>query len=184
MPVGIDDDATADDASEEEVEVDATGIPELAEADQSGDDDESLLSMFKDPDASKDDEQLAQDEKAELAAARAQRKQRPVKKSDELQSEEALVEATVGATTSGATSAKKNRPTRSRAQATVSDAPKKTSLGMFVSQVVQELKKVSWPTSAQLWQYFIVVLVFVLFMIAFIGLLDLLFGWLMLKLFS
>jgi preprotein translocase subunit SecE len=80
--------------------------------------------------------------------------------------------------------AKKNRPTRTRAEATKADAPKKTGLKAFITQIVQELKKVSWPTGAQLGVFFVVVLVFVLFMIAFIGLLDVLFGWIMLNLFG
>lgn len=44
-----------------------------------------------------------------------------------------------------------------------------------------ELKKVVWPTSSQLQQYFVVVLVFVLIMIAIVAALDLGFGTLMLK---
>jgi len=79
---------------------------------------------------------------------------------------------------------KKNRPTRSRAEATTDDTSKRTGFGEFLSQVVQELKKVSWPTSAQLFQYFLVVLAFVVFMIAFISLLDFVFSGLMLKIFG
>ena len=79
---------------------------------------------------------------------------------------------------------KKNRPTRTRAEATALDAPKKTTLGTFISQVVQELKKVVWPSSAQLWQYFVVVLIFVLVIIAFIGVLDYAFGLLVMWLFK
>jgi len=79
---------------------------------------------------------------------------------------------------------KKNRPTRTRAEATQADAPKRTGLGEFIGQIIQELKKVSWPSSGQLTRFFIVVLVFVVFMITLISLLDLFFGWAMLKLFS
>ena len=42
----------------------------------------------------------------------------------------------------------------------------------FVNQAIGELRKVIWPTGEQLGNYFAVVLVFVLFMIAFVGLLD------------
>jgi preprotein translocase subunit SecE len=51
----------------------------------------------------------------------------------------------------------------------------------FVRQSISELRKVVWPTGAQLTQYFVVVLIFVLFMIALVSLLDFAFGWLLLK---
>lgn len=43
----------------------------------------------------------------------------------------------------------------------------------FTKQSIGELKKVNWPTGSQLGQYFAAVLIFVLFAIAFVGLLDL-----------
>jgi preprotein translocase subunit SecE len=46
----------------------------------------------------------------------------------------------------------------------------------FLKQVVAELRKVVWPTQQQLVTYFIVVMVFVLFMIALVSVLDLAFG--------
>jgi len=55
---------------------------------------------------------------------------------------------------------------------------------VFVNQSVQELKKVVWPTGAQLRQFFIVVLVFVLFMIALVSLLDVGIGQLVLTVFG
>ncbi|MGH3446460.1 MAG: preprotein translocase subunit SecE [Nocardioidaceae bacterium] len=48
----------------------------------------------------------------------------------------------------------------------------RTSLSLFFRQVVAELRKVIWPTRDQLVTYFMVVLVFVLFMIALVSLLD------------
>ena len=51
----------------------------------------------------------------------------------------------------------------------------------FVRESAAELKKVVWPTGSQLQQYFVVVLVFVLIMIGIVAVLDLGFGWLMLK---
>jgi preprotein translocase subunit SecE len=48
----------------------------------------------------------------------------------------------------------------------------RTGLGLFLRQVIAELRKVIWPTRDQLVTYFAVVLVFVLFMIAFVSLLD------------
>ena len=52
----------------------------------------------------------------------------------------------------------------------------------FVKQSVGELKQVNWPTTAQLRQYFVAVLIFVLFVIAYVSLLDLGFGSLLLRL--
>ena len=56
------------------------------------------------------------------------------------------------------------------------DAPKRTSIPTFYRQVVAELRKVVWPTQQQLVTYFLVVLVFVLVMIAYVSLLDVAFG--------
>ncbi len=52
----------------------------------------------------------------------------------------------------------------------------------FVKQSASEIKKVVWPTWAQLTVLFFAVLIFVLFMIAFVGLLDAGFGALLLRL--
>ena len=47
---------------------------------------------------------------------------------------------------------------------------------LFYRQVVAELRKVVWPTQQQLVTYFLVVMVFVMFMMAFVSVLDLAFG--------
>lgn len=47
---------------------------------------------------------------------------------------------------------------------------------LFVSQVIQELKKVTYPTGKETWTYFVVVTVFVASIMAIAGLLDLGFG--------
>lgn len=82
---------------------------------------------------------------------------------------------------------------RSAARAGVSDAkgvatPKRASatatkkpnifarLGRFLREVVAELRKVIWPTKNQMVTYTIVVIVFVTFMVALVGVLDLLFA--------
>ena len=52
----------------------------------------------------------------------------------------------------------------------------RTSPVTFLRQVVAELRKVVWPSQQQLVTYFLVVMVFVLFMIAIVSLLDLGFG--------
>ena len=57
-----------------------------------------------------------------------------------------------------------------------------TSPARFVKESVAELRKVVWPTGSQVRQYFVVVLAFVLFIIAFVGLLDFGLGWALLKL--
>ena len=52
----------------------------------------------------------------------------------------------------------------------------RTSPVTFYRQVVAELRKVVWPSQQQLVTYFLVVMVFVLVMIAYVSLLDLGFG--------
>jgi len=55
-------------------------------------------------------------------------------------------------------------------------AKERTSPVTFYRQVVAELRKVVWPTQQQLVTYFIVVIVFVLALIAYVSGLDVLFG--------
>jgi len=95
----------------------------------------------------------------------------------------------IGAAAAGA------RPTRRTATEPAAGkghaTPKRTTPGerehkratpvQFVREVVGELKKVVWPTWDQLRQYFVVVLVFVLIMIAIVFGLDLGFGAAILK---
>jgi preprotein translocase subunit SecE len=52
----------------------------------------------------------------------------------------------------------------------------RTSPVTFYRQIVAELRKVVWQSQQQLVTYFLVVMVFVLFMIALVSLLDLGFG--------
>ena len=52
----------------------------------------------------------------------------------------------------------------------------RTSIPTFYRQVVAELRKVVYPTQEQLVTYFLVVMVFVIFMMAFVSVLDLGFG--------
>ena len=63
-------------------------------------------------------------------------------------------------------------------------AHKRTSLPTFYRQVVAELRKVVYPTQEQLVTYFIVVMVFVLAMIAYVSVLDLAFGKAVFKIFG
>ena len=60
----------------------------------------------------------------------------------------------------------------------------KTDPVTFVRQSVAELRKVVWPTQEQLVTYFIVVMVFVVVMMAFIAALDLGFGELVFAIFG
>jgi preprotein translocase subunit SecE len=57
-------------------------------------------------------------------------------------------------------------------------------IALFVRQVIAELKKVVRPTRSELLTYFVVVLVFVAAIMAFVGLLDLSFGRLVLWIFG
>jgi preprotein translocase subunit SecE len=61
---------------------------------------------------------------------------------------------------------------------------KRTGPVTFYRQVVAELRKVVWPTQEQLTTYFLVVMVFVLVMMAFVSVLDLAFGKLVFALFA
>jgi preprotein translocase subunit SecE len=71
--------------------------------------------------------------------------------------------------------AEKGRPTRKQGEKTASRNPVKR-LGRFLKEVVEQLRKVVYPTRRQLITYSVVVLVFVGIMMAYIGGLDLLFG--------
>lgn len=67
--------------------------------------------------------------------------------------------------------------TQSRDAAKTAGRPPSTSPRLFVRQAVAELRKVVWPTREQLGTYWVVVLVFVLFMIAVVSLIDFGVGW-------
>jgi preprotein translocase subunit SecE len=79
-----------------------------------------------------------------------------------------------------------HRPAAERER--TSRKPDRRSLGariaLFYRQVVAELRKVVWPTRNQLLTYTAVVIVFVLFIITVVSLLDVLFGWAVLKVFG
>ena len=60
----------------------------------------------------------------------------------------------------------------------------RTSPVTFYRQVVAELRKVVWPTQEQLVTYFIVTLVFVIFFMSMVALLDLGFGKLVFQIFG
>jgi preprotein translocase subunit SecE len=100
-----------------------------------------------------------------------------------------LETAGVGATrggTAGQASRKaapvpKGTPTAKR---DVEHTEKRTTPVAFVQQSVGELRKVVYPTGQQLGNYFVVVLVFVLFIIALVSLLDLGIGKLVFAIFS
>ena len=100
-----------------------------------------------------------------------------------------LEPAGVGAAAAGR-SASKGRPTPTPKGTPTSkrDQPAKreprTSPVKFVRQSIGELRKVVYPTGEQLIKYFVVVLVFVLFIIAYVSLLDLGFGAAIFKIFS
>ncbi|NCD16230.1 MAG: preprotein translocase subunit SecE [Actinobacteria bacterium] len=49
-------------------------------------------------------------------------------------------------------------------------------LSLFLRQIVAELRKVVRPSRTELWTFFVVVIVFVLAIMAFVGVLDFLFG--------
>ena len=59
--------------------------------------------------------------------------------------------------------------------------PERTGPVKFIKESIGELRKVVYPTGQQLMSYFVVVLVFVLFIIAYVGLLDLGLGWVLFR---
>ena len=89
-------------------------------------------------------------------------------------------------TTAKAPVRKKDTATRKRseAQADHEDPYKASNPIEFAQQSAGELKKVVWPTWPETATMFSAVLIFVLIMIAFVGGLDLLFGWGLLQLFG
>lgn len=84
-------------------------------------------------------------------------------------------------------SATSGRPDRARSASGTDSRKKRGPFGrivLFVREVIAELKKVVRPTRNELWTYFVAVLVFVLIIMAFVGLLDLSFGRLVLWVFG
>lgn len=77
----------------------------------------------------------------------------------------------------------KGQATRSRKEATTT-TPERTGPIAFMKESVGELRKVVYPTGLQLRNYFVVVLVFVLFIIGVTSGLDLAFGQLVLQVFG
>ena len=73
----------------------------------------------------------------------------------------------------------KNEATRKRGDA-VKEQNKRpgffVGIWLFFKQVIDEMKKVTYPTGSETWTYFIVVVVFVAAIMVFAGLLDLGFG--------
>ena len=67
---------------------------------------------------------------------------------------------------------------------TSSSSGKRTSPTTFYRQIVAELRKVVWPTRPMVVNYFFVVLVFVLFMMAIVAGLDFGFGKAMFAIFA
>ncbi len=92
-----------------------------------------------------------------------------------------------GAEDRASTSAAKGRQKKTEAtpkQSKGADKPRRTGPITFLKESVAELRKVVYPTGQQLLNYFLVVLVFVLFIIAVVSLLDLGFGALIFRIFS
>ena len=103
--------------------------------------------------------------------------------------EGALEPVGAGAVGRGVTPSRERRPApQAKGVATPArDRPAKqrrTGPVGFVKESVGELRKVVYPTGQQLLNYFVVVLVFVLFVIAYVSLLDLGMGWAIFRVFS
>ncbi|MDO5681811.1 MAG: preprotein translocase subunit SecE [Propionibacteriaceae bacterium] len=129
------------------------------------------------------------------APRRRPRASRPVRRTQDAAAAEASAGAesepeaadeleSVAATRPGAGRVRSTAPVRRERANTDSDADQRTTPARFVAQSIGELRKVVWPTGTQVQQYFVVVLVFVLFIMTIVSLLDLGFGWLILRLFG
>ncbi len=102
---------------------------------------------------------------------------------------DALEPVTAGAVGRGVGRTRSRRPApQGKGVATPSrnrpDKVQRTGPAGFVRESVGELRKVVYPTSQQLLNYFVVVLVFVLFVIAYVSLLDLGMGWAIFRVFA
>lgn len=150
-----------------------------------------------DSDAGPDDAGAEDRGTAAAGARRRPRAGRPVRREEPAAGESTDAEPTgfqsAGESERGSTGrtrttapVRKDHATRSRKEAEA--APKRTSErttpAKFVVESIGELRKVVWPTGNQVQQYFVVVLVFVLFIMTFVSLLDLGFGWVILKVFG
>ena len=78
----------------------------------------------------------------------------------------------------------KDRPTPKQARAVKAEKTKRTTPAQFVRESVDELRNVNWPSLDQWKQYFVVVLVFVLFIIGYVLVLETFFGWSLLQIFG
>ena len=146
--------------------------PVLAESDDELSDDE-----LEDDQTTDDDPGEPVDEFDEIVS------DADVPENDDLDGEhgDAKVLEPAGVAAAGSTAAGKRSPARSpKATPTAKRdqvaKPARTTPVKFVRQSIGELRKVVYPTGQQLVNYFIVVLVFVLFVIAYVSLLDLGFG--------
>ena len=73
----------------------------------------------------------------------------------------------------------KSEATRKRGDAVGENAKRPGFFGriwLFFKQVIDEMKKVTYPTASETWTYFVVVVVFVAAIMLFAGLLDFGFG--------
>jgi len=146
------------------------------------------------PEASSAELSGASQTSADLKAARTETNgSETAKEETRNQSESGKVLEPAGVTASASGASAKTAKTRRTARApkgaptTKRDQPVKrerTTPIKFVRQSIGELRKVVYPTGPQLINYFVVVLVFVLFVIAYVSLLDLGFGWAIFKIFS
>jgi preprotein translocase subunit SecE len=149
--------AESEDRTEPSNEELAAAAEEKASKDESGDADD-------DPDDDSDDSEK------ELVAVGAPSKSRS--------------EGADDTTSPGESKGRQKKTEATPKQSKGADRPRRTGPITFIKESVAELRKVVYPTGQQLLNYFLVVLVFVLFIIAFVSLLDLGFGALVFRIFS
>ncbi|MBA3529870.1 MAG: preprotein translocase subunit SecE [Propionibacteriaceae bacterium] len=130
--------------------------------------DEEIVSVGEGELSEEPEGQTADEKDAELVPVGASAKEQPAR--------------TSGRKTGGSSALKKEKATAKQKQSAQKE--RRTGPVTFVRESVSELQKVVYPTGQQLINYFVVVLIFVLFIIAIVSLLDFAFGAAILKIFS
>lgn len=152
------------------------------DATDDGDESESVESETPtgDEDAADDDTSDDEDVEAEDSLDEAVAEHEKDFSDDEQERAKTIVRKTAKAPVKKTTATKK----RSESQTEATDPYGPTNPINFVRQSWSELRRVVWPTWPQLVSYFLAVLIFVLFMIAYVGVLDWGFGWGLLRIFG
>lgn len=183
-------DETSSDAADHPVELGSEADDSEAFAADSGSDESDTDGAGGDPDAGDVPEELREDDEAEPGDMDPVDEAEPG--NEDPSDDRELVSVGAPARSASAADEVVSGPTRSRTkkdkatpkQTRAVEKERRTGPVKFVKESADELRKVVYPTRQQLAQYFVVVLIFVLFIIGIVSLLDLGFGWAIFKIFS